>query len=107
MTRKLDDRHSVLKAYREIHTPAALDALEGMAPLNQDRRELIARPIARKIVANCVTNWVKLHSYFYFFNLSLDNHDLTTAKFRIKAYFEAFERDGTRIKENLDFNCMK
>jgi len=30
--------------------------------------------------------------------------DLTIAKSRIHAYIEAFERDGTRITENLDFS---
>jgi malate synthase len=59
-------------------------------------------PIAREIVATYVTNGVKLPWYIDLLNLNLDNHDLTTAKSRIQAYIEAFERDGTRITENLD-----
>ena len=59
-------------------------------------------PIAREIVATYVTNGVKLPWYIDLLNLNLDNHDLTTAKSRIQAYIQAFERDGTRITENLD-----
>jgi hypothetical protein len=36
-------------------------------------------------------------------NLNLNNHDLATARARIRAYIKTFERDGTRITENLDF----
>jgi hypothetical protein len=37
MTRRLDYRDSVLKAYPEVYTPAALEALEVLAPLNRDQ----------------------------------------------------------------------
>src|ERR1022692_4777415 len=43
MTRRLDYRNSVLKAYPEVYTPAALEALEVLSPLNRDRRELMSR----------------------------------------------------------------
>ena len=49
MTRRLDYRNSVLKAYPDVYTPAALEALEALAPLNRDRRELMARRIARRL----------------------------------------------------------
>src|SRR6476620_8535754 len=49
MTRRLDYRDSVLKAYPEVHSPAALEALEVLAPLNRDRHELMARRIARRL----------------------------------------------------------
>src|SRR5271157_938476 len=49
MTWKLDYRNSVLKAYPEVYTPAALEALEALAPLNHDRRELMARRMARRL----------------------------------------------------------
>src|SRR5450759_1198566 len=49
MTRRLDYRDSVLKAYSEVYTPAALEALEVLAPLNRDRHELMARRIARRL----------------------------------------------------------
>jgi malate synthase len=60
-------------------------------------------PIAREIVATFVTNGVKPPWYIDLLNLNLNNHDLLTARSRIRAYIEAFERDGTRITENLDF----
>jgi len=60
-------------------------------------------PIAQEIVATYVLHSTKLPWYIDLLNLHLGNHDLATAKSRIKAYIEAFERDGTRITENLDF----
>jgi malate synthase len=60
-------------------------------------------PIAREIVATYVTNRVKPPWYIDLLNLNLGIHDLATAKSRIRAYVEAFERDGTRITENQDF----
>ena len=63
-------------------------------------------PIAREIVANYVSNGIKLPWYIDLLNLNLANYDLTIAKSRIKAYIEAFERDGTRITENLDFSRL-
>ena len=60
-------------------------------------------PIAREIVATYVTNRVKLPWYIDLLNLNLNNHDLAIARSRIRAYIEAFERDGTRITENPDF----
>ncbi len=60
-------------------------------------------PIAREIVATYVTDRVKPPWYIDLLNLNLDNHDLATARSRIRAYIEAFERDGTRITESLDF----
>jgi malate synthase len=49
MTWKLDYRNSVLKAYPGVYTPSALEALEVLAPLNRDRRELMAVRIARRL----------------------------------------------------------
>ncbi len=60
-------------------------------------------PIAREIVATYVTNGVKLPWYIDLLNLNLNNRDLATARTRIQTYIETFERDGTRITENLDF----
>jgi malate synthase len=49
MTRRLDYRNSVLEAYPEVYSQAALEALELLAPLNHDRRALMARRIARRL----------------------------------------------------------
>jgi malate synthase len=62
-------------------------------------------PIAREIVATYVANGVKPPWYVDLLNLNLDNHDLAVARSRIRAYVEAFERDGTRLTENQDFTA--
>ena len=49
MTRRLDYRNSVLEAYPEVYTPATMEAMEVLAPLNRDRRELMAKRIARRL----------------------------------------------------------
>jgi malate synthase len=49
MTRRLDYRDSVLNAYPEVYSPAALEALDVLAPLNRDQHELMARRIARRL----------------------------------------------------------
>ena len=61
-------------------------------------------PIAREIVSIYVTDKVKLPWYIDLLNINLNNHDLQTAKDRIKRYVDAFRCDGTRITENLDFD---
>ena len=68
-----------------------------------DNSKATTLPIAREIVATYVTNGTKPPWYIDLLNLNLGNHDLVTAKSRIRAYIEAFERDGTRITENQDF----
>jgi malate synthase len=64
-------------------------------------------PIAREIVARYVTSGVKFPWYIDLLNLSLNNYHVATAKSRVQSYIEAFERDGTRITENLDFGELK
>jgi malate synthase len=60
-------------------------------------------PIAREIVATYVTNVVKPPWYIDLLNLNLGNSDLASARARIRTYIETFERDGTRLTDNLDF----
>lgn len=60
-------------------------------------------PVARAIVEAYVRSATKPPWYVDLLNLNLGNEDLERAKARIRAYLEAFERDGTRITENLDF----
>jgi malate synthase len=60
-------------------------------------------PVAREIVATYVTHPVKLPWYIDLLNLNLNNHDLAIARSHIQAYIAAFEKDATRITENLDF----
>ena len=60
-------------------------------------------PIAREIVRTCVLHRDKLPWYIDLLNLNLDNHDLLTARSRIRGYLEAFDRDGTRLTGPADF----
>ena len=60
-------------------------------------------PIAREIVESYVLWEAKTPWYIDLLNINLNNHDLATAKERIRLYSQAFARDGTRITENLDF----
>ncbi|MEQ9619602.1 MAG: isocitrate lyase/phosphoenolpyruvate mutase family protein [Deltaproteobacteria bacterium] len=60
-------------------------------------------PIAREIVETYVLDDAKTPWYIDLLNINLNNHDLSTAKIRIRQYMDAFKKDGTRITENLDF----
>ena len=88
-TRLLDEEYEKLLAARDrdVHDDSKTTTL----------------PIAREIVATYVTNRTKLPWYIDLLNLNLHNHDLANARSRIRSYIDAFERDGTRITENLDF----
>jgi malate synthase len=61
-------------------------------------------PIARAIVEAYLDQDVKPPWYIDLLNLTLDNHDLGTARRRIARFLEAFERDGTRLTGNPDFD---
>lgn len=61
-------------------------------------------PIARAVVEAIVRHPTKGPWYIDLLNLNLNNHDLKTAQQRIARYFEAFDRDGTRITQNLDLS---
>ena len=61
-------------------------------------------PIAREIVETYVSDKLKVPWFIDLLNINLDNHDLQTAKERIRLYMETFEKDGSRITENLDFS---
>ena len=60
-------------------------------------------PIARTIVDTYVLDPIKLPWYIDLLNVNLGVSDLAEAKQRIARLRQAFERDGTRITENLDF----
>ena len=60
-------------------------------------------PIARTIVDTYVLDAVKLPWYIDLLNVNLGVSNLGEAQQRIARLRAAFERDGTRITENLDF----
>lgn len=59
-------------------------------------------PIARDVVEAIVEHPAKPPWYIDLLNLELNLHDRETARARIRRYFAAYDRDGTRITENLD-----
>jgi malate synthase len=60
-------------------------------------------PIVKEIARTYALGEVKPPWYVDLLNINLDNHDLAVARERTERYMAAFERDGTRITENLDF----
>ncbi|MCZ6775656.1 MAG: malate synthase [Ignavibacteria bacterium] len=68
-----------------------------------DNSKRTTLPIASQIVETYVLDNVKAPWYIDLLNINLNNHDLHTAKERIKLYMDSFKGDGTRITENLDF----
>jgi len=60
-------------------------------------------PVAREIVAAYLESPIKLPWYIDLLNLNLGVSDPAEARRRIEALTRAFERDGTRITENLDW----
>jgi malate synthase len=68
-----------------------------------DHSKTTTLPIARAIVETYVTHGVKLPWYIDLLNITLGTHDLSEASRRIALLVHAFDRDGTRITENLDF----
>ena len=61
-------------------------------------------PIARAGVEECVRGEIKKPWFIDLLNLNLDHQDLEEARRRIEAFREAFERDGTRLTRNPDFD---
>ena len=70
--------------------------------IREQPRQGSLEPVPRHVDAD-VRHPVKAPWYIDLLNLNLDNHDLGRAERRIAAYFAAFDKDGTRLTENLDF----
>ncbi len=64
-------------------------------------------PISREIVEVYTLSEIKLPWFIDLLNINLNNQDLAVAKKRIQMYGEAFEKEGARITENLDFKLSK
>jgi malate synthase len=61
-------------------------------------------PIAREIAEVYILEESKSPWYIDLLNINLNNHDLQSAKERIRLYMERYQEDGSRITENLDFS---
>ena len=68
-----------------------------------DDSKTTSLPIAREVVETYVLEETKAPWYIDLLNLNIDNYDLETAQKRIRHYIDTFEKDGTRVTENLDF----
>lgn len=68
-----------------------------------DSSKTTTLPISREIVATYTLSEVKVPWFIDLLNINLNNLDSEVAKQRIKMYMDAFEKEGTRITENLDF----
>ena len=64
-------------------------------------------PVAREIVAGYVPSRTKAPWYVDLLNLNLGIEDPGVARDRVAAYLDAFERDGSRITRNLDFDSRQ
>lgn len=61
-------------------------------------------PIVRNIVEAYVTSPIKPPWFVDLLNLNLEVHSRPKSEERLTRYLGAFQRDGTRITENLDFH---
>jgi malate synthase len=69
-----------------------------------DDSKITTLPIIREIVKTYVTTDIKLPWYIDLLNMNINNTDLDRGKERIGQYVEGFQRDGTRMTHNLDFD---
>ncbi len=68
-----------------------------------DNSKTTTLPISREIAVTYIHSPVKLPWFIDLLNINLDNFDLGIARDRINMYINAFNADGKRITENLDF----
>ena len=64
-------------------------------------------PIARQIVETYVQSGLKLPWFIDLLNINLNNVDAEEAAKRIRLLNEAFEKDGSRMTGNMDFQRAK
>jgi len=68
-----------------------------------DSSKTTTLPISGEIVLTYIHSEQKFPWFIDLLNINLDNVDLATAKERIDMYMNEFNRNGTRITENVDF----
>jgi malate synthase len=61
-------------------------------------------PISKSIAHTYIHNGIKFPWFIDLLNINLNNYSLPEADKRIQLYKDAFEKDGVRITENLDFS---
>jgi malate synthase len=68
-----------------------------------DASKATTLPISREIASTYVLSEIKAPWFIDLLNINLNNEDLETAKERIAMYMQAFEKEGRRITDNIDF----
>jgi malate synthase len=68
-----------------------------------DNSKTTTLPISREITYSYVLNKIKSPWFIDMLNINLNNYDLELAKKRIEMYTSTFEKENTRITQNLDF----
>ncbi len=68
-----------------------------------DDSKVTTLPISHEIAKTYVLDEVKPPWFIDLLNINLNNTDLDLAKKRIKLFMNKFQKDGTRITENIDF----
>jgi malate synthase len=68
-----------------------------------DASKTTTLPISREIAVAYIHSEIKLPWFIDLLNINLNNNNLDEAKRRINLYIETFNKNGTRITENLDF----
>ncbi|MGZ5135421.1 MAG: malate synthase, partial [Flavitalea sp.] len=68
-----------------------------------DNSKTTTLPISREIAYSYVLNETKSPWFIDLLNINLNNFDLDLARKRIEMYSTTFEKNNTRITENLDF----
>ncbi len=96
----------------DIFTPELFQMLlkeEYLKLVNADDRDVhddsksTTLPISREITETYVLSDVKVPWFIDLLNINLNVEDFGLARKRIAMYLEAFNKNGTRITENLDF----
>ena len=87
--RSIEIRTSLREDYSDVYTATALAAIEALAILDDDRKEVIALRTERRM------SRYRDHQGIAFLDAAAEE--------RIQMYMRAFQNDGTRITENLDF----
>jgi malate synthase len=99
---KTDDRLTPELFARLLEEEYAKLRQAGNRDVHDDSKDTTL-PVAREIVSALILADRKSPWYIDLLNITLGNHDLTEAKRRVERYLAAFNRDGTRLTGNLDF----
>jgi malate synthase len=90
-------RRLLAEEYQKLRTAGDRDV--------HDNSKATTLPIAHAIVDTYVRHDRKLPWYVDLLNITLGTSDISEAERRIQMLVTAFDKDGTRVTENLDFSA--